>query len=75
MPKRVRLELGALAVDSFQTGAGPAENGTVHGLAAIGAPNPCVPQTVIQTWARKQTQYASCVACCECTDGLRACIA
>jgi len=75
MPRKIRLEMDALAVDSFDTGGEAKENGTVHGLDAVSAPNPCIPQTVIQTCARKQTQYASCVAYCECTDAIRACIA
>jgi hypothetical protein len=73
MTRKLRLRLDALTVDSFEPGAAAPRNGTVHGQEAITAPN-CPAQTVIQTCARKQTYYASCVAFCECTDAIRACL-
>jgi hypothetical protein len=76
MPRKIHLKLEALAVDSFETGTEPKGTGTVRGLAATSPADPCFPPpTALQTCARKQTNYASCVAYCECTDMYRACLA
>lgn len=62
--KKIALELDALTVDSFETGAPAAKDGTVRAQEAISAPNPCIPRTEIQTCARGMT----------CTDVFHACI-
>lgn len=76
--QKIRLELDALAVESFETGEAGFTGGTVRAnqdpLAALAsAPNPCLPETY-PTCPRRQTLYASCVANCECTNGIRACL-
>lgn len=75
--RKIRLELDTLAVDSFETGAARSITGTVRGredaALAASAPNPCLPDTYL-TCPRRQTNYASCVAVCECTNALRACL-
>jgi hypothetical protein len=73
--KKIGLKLDALTVESFETEAGAKVGGTVHALEDVSAPNPCLPQTAIQTCQRKQTYYESCVAYCPCTDAIRACLA
>jgi len=70
---KIRLKLDALAVESFQTDAAPSPAGTVHGAAATTPESPCIPETFF-TCPRRRTEYNSCVANCECTNGLRACI-
>ncbi|HVG43192.1 MAG TPA: hypothetical protein VM890_00625 [Longimicrobium sp.] len=62
--KKISLKLDALTVESFETGAAAAKDGTVHAQEAISAPNPCIPRTQIQTCDRGLT----------CTDALHACI-
>lgn len=76
--QKIRLELDTLAVESFETGEARSAAGTVRAnqdpLAAMAsAPNPCLPETFL-TCPRRQTNYASCVANCECTNGIRACL-
>ena len=75
--QKIRLELDALAVESFETGEAGFTGGTVRAnqdpLAAASAPNPCLPETYL-TCPRRQPLYASCVANCECTTGIRACL-
>lgn len=70
--KKLGLEIDGLSVESFATETAPRAEGTVH-AADASAPNPCLPETSF-TCARRQTLYNSCVANCECTNGLRACI-
>lgn len=78
--RKLRLQLENLAVESFETDRAPGFTGTVQGLQeedafpAASAPNPCLPETYL-TCPRRRTEYASCVANCECTNGLRACLA
>jgi len=72
MKKKLEMDIDRLNVQSFATEAPPPPRGTVHG-AEVSAPDPCLPDTAF-TCARRQTLYASCVANCECTNGLRACI-
>lgn len=72
--RKIRLELDGLSVESFATDPAEARFGTVHGAEQASAPNPCIPETFL-TCPRRQTNYASCVANCECTNGVRACIA
>ena len=74
MTRKLRLRLDALVVDSFELGAAARMDGTVHGREAITVTTCPLVQTAIQTCARKQTHYASCVAFCECTDAIRACL-
>ena len=70
--KKLGLELDNLAVESCETDGAPRPQGTVR-AAEASAPDPCLPDTYL-TCARRQTLYESCVANCECTNGLRACI-
>ena len=62
--KKIGLKLDALTVESFETGAPAAKDGTVHALEVISAPNPCIPPTSFQTCRRDLT----------CTDVYHACI-
>jgi hypothetical protein len=66
MRKKIGLKLDALTVESFETGAGTGDEGTVHAREAISNPNPpCLPpHTEIQTCRRDMT----------CTDVFHACI-
>lgn len=65
MKTKIGLKLDALTVDSFETGAAAAKNGTVHAQEAISFTNPpCIPRTEIQTCRRDMT----------CTDVFHACI-
>lgn len=80
--KKIRLDVDTLSVESFATAAADADEGTVHAhqeasvdfcpsVNVCASVQICVPQ---QSTARQMSNYASCVARCECTDGLRACI-
>ena len=77
--RKIHLELDALAVESFETGRFPAYTGTVQGrqddgaLPAASAPNPCLPDTLL-TCPRRNSEYASCVVDCECTNGQWRCL-
>jgi hypothetical protein len=70
---KIRLELEMLAVDSFVTEAAEPGVGTVHARQAAATGSACLPETLL-TCPRRQTNYASCVANCECTNGLYACL-
>lgn len=76
--RKIRLQLDTLAVDSFDTGRAPGLAGTVQGRQddvhpAASAPNPCLPETLL-TCPRRNSEYASCIVNCECTNGVRACL-
>lgn len=68
---KIRLEVEALAVESFATAAEGAGRGTVraHGEDAAAA------VSELPTCNRQLTRYDTCVVQCECTNRLRACIA
>jgi hypothetical protein len=77
--RKLRLELENLAVESFETDRASGFAGTVQGrqgedpFAAASAPNPCLPATLL-TCPRRNSEYASCIVNCECTNGQRACL-
>jgi len=79
MPKKIRLTLETLTVDSFDTGAATKLDGTVHALQ-ISAPDPCGPTVIClsadngKTCARDQTRDQSCRFECECTNRFELCI-
>jgi hypothetical protein len=72
--RKIRLDLGRLSVDSFETASAPTADGTVHGHAAEGAAAAatiaCTQFCSVQctdTCALKNTEYASCQVNCGCT--------
>jgi len=80
--KKIRLDVETLSVESFATAAADPHEGTVHAhqedsvdicasVNLCASIQICVPQ---QSTARRASNYASCIANCECTNGLRACI-
>jgi hypothetical protein len=73
MPKKIRLTLETLTVDSFETGATAKSEGTVHALQ-ISTPDPCLSADDGKSCAQLQTRYESCYLNCECTNQFELCI-
>lgn len=66
---KIRLELDALAVDSFETGATHRGAGTVRGHDQVTT----TPQTGGFTCKWDLSGYETCVVECECTNRFRRC--
>ena len=70
--RKIRLELNALAVDSFETASARVVEGTVRGhehedVAAAGT-RLCTMACTMYSCPVQNTEYASCQIVCDCTS-------
>lgn len=70
--RKIRLQLDALAVESFQTADAETGAGTVHGHQEVSQWEKCL-ATGGGSCPRRMSEDWSCVYWCECTDAYYAC--